>query len=132
MGTFIYKYNKLKELKLVVIDVLDQIVGLYGNDDILRDARFAREWFQIVARMEEVVDVMSAGNILMSRTNEGCYSTIGVLLRRYNNLKQAVFAEYLDWIVINPTWDQLDELLNLQQDINTRAVNLLQYVKDTW
>jgi len=138
MGTFIHKYNKLKELKTACIDLLDEIVSMYGNDDILRDARFGREWFQIVARMEEVVDIMSAGNILMTRMDnlmsqnaECCYSTIAVLLRRYNNNKQAVFAEYLDWVVINPSWDQLDELLQLQLDINTKAVNLIQYVNET-
>jgi hypothetical protein len=138
MTSYLQKNNKLKDLKLAAVDLLDELTCMYSNDDIVRDERFGREWFEIVARMEEVVDVMSAGNILMARSDElttsdrtSC-STIAVLLRRYNNVKHAAYSEYLDWVVIHPNLDQLEELLRLQQDINTKAVNLLQYVTETW
>lgn len=133
MSTYIHKYNKLKELKRAAIDLLDEITALHACDDIVGEARFRREWFQIVARMEEVVNYLCAENILMATSDDlasqsGYYSTISVLLRRYNHVKYLVFSEYLDWHIINPTWTQLEELLRLQQDINTKVVLLLQYV----
>ena len=129
--TYEYKYNKLKELRNSAIDLLDEVVKFYGDDDVIRDAHFGREWMEIVAHMEEIVDVMSNGNILITQDDAGMYDTIAVLLRRYRYEKLLVFIEYLHWRVINPNWDQLNELLQLQEQINTKTENLIQYVNRT-